>query len=239
MNYYRFHMGDYIRSTAHLSNEEDLTYRRLLDFYYDNEGPIPDETQMVSRRLRLDNQMVINILNEFFLLGENGWENNRANMEIAKYQSKKAQNQEVGKLGGRPKKTQMVSKRNPDVTQRKPKHNPNQQPITNNQQPILNNPFPLSMEASFETFWKAYPNKTGKGAARKSFYHLKPSVELVGVMLFGIERSKKSDQWRKDNGQYIPNPATWLNQSRWEDEPLSLPPEPQKTGRPKINFSEE
>jgi len=34
-----------------------------------------------------------------------------------------------------------------------------------------------------------------------------------------IERQKSSRQWTKDDGQYIPNPSTWLNQERWEDEP--------------------
>lgn len=37
-------------------------------------------------------------------------------------------------------------------------------------------------------------------------------------MLNAIETAKQSMQWNKDNGQYIPNPATWLNQKRWEDE---------------------
>ena len=37
-------------------------------------------------------------------------------------------------------------------------------------------------------------------------------------MLKAIEKQKGSEQWTKDNGQYIPHPSTWLNQSRWEDE---------------------
>ena len=38
------------------------------------------------------------------------------------------------------------------------------------------------------------------------------------VLLYAIALQKNSQQWKKDNGQYIPNPATWLNQGRWEDE---------------------
>ncbi len=70
----------------------------------------------------------------------------------------------------------------------------------------------------FDAFWNAYPKKVGKGAAEKSFKKLKPSGELLQKMLEAIERQRQSDQWRRDNGQYIPNPATWLNQSRWDDE---------------------
>jgi biotin operon repressor len=69
----------------------------------------------------------------------------------------------------------------------------------------------------FERFWSAYPKKTGKGAAFKSFKKAKdkPGIDALIVI---INTHKLSDQWKKDSGQYIPNPATWLNQRRWEDE---------------------
>lgn len=70
----------------------------------------------------------------------------------------------------------------------------------------------------FEIFWKAYPKKVGKGAAEKSFNKYKPSQALLETMLKAVEQAKQSAQWRRDGGQYIPNPATWLNQRRWEDE---------------------
>lgn len=71
----------------------------------------------------------------------------------------------------------------------------------------------------FKVFWKAYPKKIGKGAAEKSFNKYKPDDALLSEMVKAVETQKRSDQWQKDNGQYIPNPATWLNQKRWEDEP--------------------
>lgn len=67
----------------------------------------------------------------------------------------------------------------------------------------------------FDTFWSAYPKKVGKGAAEKSWQKNKPPLEEV---LVAIEKQKQTDQWKKENGQFIPNPATWLNQKRWEDE---------------------
>lgn len=70
----------------------------------------------------------------------------------------------------------------------------------------------------FQEFWKAYPRKIGKDAALKAFKKRKPSAELTASMIAAIEKQKRSEQWTKDNGQYIPNPATWLNQGRWEDE---------------------
>lgn len=70
----------------------------------------------------------------------------------------------------------------------------------------------------FEVFWKAYPRKVGKGHARKAWQKLKPSKSLIVDILAKIEAFKRTDQWTKENGQYIPYPATWLNQERWDDE---------------------
>ncbi len=73
-------------------------------------------------------------------------------------------------------------------------------------------------EAEFGRFWEAYPRKVGKAAARKAFARVQtdPAVLLDAVMA-----QRRSAQWTKDGGKYIPNPATWLNQGRWEDQ---LPP---------------
>ena len=70
----------------------------------------------------------------------------------------------------------------------------------------------------FSEFWSAYPKKVGKGAAEKAWQKIKPDADLHRRILAAIADAKESVQWQKDNGQYIPNPSTWLNQSRWEDE---------------------
>lgn len=69
----------------------------------------------------------------------------------------------------------------------------------------------------FERFWKAYPRKQGKGAAYKSWLKIRPSPDETQILLTAINKAKQSFDWKKDNGQYIPHPATWLNQRRWED----------------------
>ena len=76
----------------------------------------------------------------------------------------------------------------------------------------------------FDRFWAAYPRHVAKQEALKRFEKLNPSEELLETMLKAIEKQKGSDQWTRDNGQYIPYPSSWLNQSRWEDElPASAP----------------
>jgi len=74
------------------------------------------------------------------------------------------------------------------------------------------------IEERFEVFWKAYPKKKGKGEALKAFKKIAPSEELLQTMLKAIESVKQTEQWKRDNGQFIPYPATWLNQGRWDDE---------------------
>lgn len=70
-------------------------------------------------------------------------------------------------------------------------------------------------EDAFLAFWDAYPRKAGKQDAKKAFGKV---TEPLEKLLDAIEQQKKSKQWQRDDGQYIPYPATWLNQGRWEDD---------------------
>lgn len=70
-------------------------------------------------------------------------------------------------------------------------------------------------EQQFEEFWSKYPKKVAKSTAKKAFEKVSAPLE---TLLTAIERQKCSEQWSKDGGQFIPNPATWLNQERWNDE---------------------
>ena len=70
----------------------------------------------------------------------------------------------------------------------------------------------------FDAFWRAYPNRVGKDAARTAFDKRKVDDDLLALMLSAIAAQSKSEKWIKDGGQFIPNPATWLNQGRWMDD---------------------
>lgn len=74
-------------------------------------------------------------------------------------------------------------------------------------------------ETRFDEFWSAYPRKQGKGAAEKAWGKIKPNAKVFDQIMSAVESQKHCEQWQKHNGQFIPNPATWLNQRRWEDEP--------------------
>lgn len=73
-------------------------------------------------------------------------------------------------------------------------------------------------ESLFHIFWQHYPKKRDKGNAEKWFDKNKPTKELVELMVKQIERFKDTEDWKKQDGKFIPYPTTWLNGKMWEDE---------------------
>lgn len=87
--------------------------------------------------------------------------------------------------------------------------------------PFLNPDPPISPKGGlvgFETFWKEYPKKVGKGDAIKAWAKIKPLNGLVEEIIQAVISQKRSGDWTKDGGKYIPHPSTWLNGQRWLDE---------------------
>jgi uncharacterized protein YdaU (DUF1376 family) len=97
MHYYQFNIGDYIKATSHLTPDEDITYRRMLDMYYDTETPIPDDVKIVAKKIRMNPDVVESILKEFFTHTSDGWTNARADREITAYHGKIKQASNAGK----------------------------------------------------------------------------------------------------------------------------------------------
>jgi hypothetical protein len=74
----------------------------------------------------------------------------------------------------------------------------------------------VAATSDFVAFWQAYPKKTGKAAALKAWLKAKPPVAQV---LAALAWQTQSLQWNREEGRYRPNPATYLNEGRWQDEP--------------------
>ena len=124
MYYYQFHIGDYRSATLHLSNEEDLAYRRLLDMYYDTEKPIPLDVSWVAKRIKIPPVVVKDVLNDMFKQTEDGFIHSRCDKEIAVYKGfsdagKRGAAKRWGKGGDSPPITPLIA--------------------TNNHKPITNN----------------------------------------------------------------------------------------------------
>ena len=80
-------------------------------------------------------------------------------------------------------------------------------------------PTPLrGADVRFDRFWSAYPRKKAKDAARKAWAKRRPDDSMLASMLAAIAVQSKSAQWLKDGGQFVPYPATWLNDGCWQDD---------------------
>lgn len=105
----------------------------------------------------------------------------------------------------------------------------------------------------FNQFWYEYPKKKAKLAAMRVWAKLKPDDELFEAIMLGLRRARASIEWKREGGRFIPHPATFLNQGRWEDEYLPSEQRPSKrdlqnmsieeyveaaTGEPVLNTSE-
>lgn len=96
MNYYPFHLGDYAAHTSHLTWEEDLIYRRLLDVYYLRERALDPDTKKLARVIRMPKAItaIELVLSEFFTLQDDGWHNKRADAELVAMGEKKEVSEE-------------------------------------------------------------------------------------------------------------------------------------------------
>ena len=130
MHYFQFNIKSYHTDTVHLSNEEDLCYRRLLDMYYDTESPIPNANPTLTRRLRVGLKELESVLNEFFELTDLGWVNQHCEQVIAEYHAFIDKQRANGSKGGRRNKPTA----NPPLTDGNPNANPtiNNKPLTTN-----------------------------------------------------------------------------------------------------------
>ncbi len=205
MIWYKFHLGDYITHTTHLSDAEDLAYRRLLDLYYISEKQIPLNTESVSRKIRIDLDIVETVLEEFFERTDEGYFNSRCDAEIARYNKQVETNRSLGKMGGRPKKTESVTKRNPKLTLKEEDKDIN----------TISSVAPTT--SRFNDFWSAWPpskRKVAKTACEAKWKRqaLDPFADKI---IASVTRLRASEQWLTG---FDPAPLTFLNQKRWEDD---------------------
>lgn len=75
-----------------------------------------------------------------------------------------------------------------------------------------------SADDGFASFWELYPKKAAKPQALKAWKKINPRGHVLTDLMEGLEHQKTSSDWQKDEGKFIPHPATWLNGRRWEDE---------------------
>lgn len=187
MHYYQFNIDGYRAATAHLTNDEDLAYRRLLDMYYDTEDKIPLETEWVARRLRLACEVVNAVLVDMFVKHEDGWFHPVCDENIKHYQAMAEKNRANGRLGGRRKKPSGL----PVETDSEPnaKATNNYEPITKNHKPITKNQskeatvvatYPEGLDIESWERWLSYRKSIGKALKPASIEAAQESMIKFG-----------------------------------------------------------
>jgi hypothetical protein len=83
--------------------------------------------------------------------------------------------------------------------------------------PIARRQLNQQQAAWFAQFWQAYWHKIGKAAAQRKFATTVRTQETFTAVMDGIRRQTPEMSIREP--RFIPHPATWLNQERWQDEP--------------------
>jgi len=223
MNFYPHHIGDFNNSTRHLTRVERSVYRDAIELQYDSETVLTKDFDRLAKRLICvsdeEKSALKAVLEEFFTLKEDGYMNERCFIEIEKYRANTSAKARAGIASAASRQRKSTHVEHPLNTCAT-----NQEPITNNQEPsLMHNPSGLLSAAklpdcAFETFWKAYPKKKGIATARKAFNKLRPSQDLLQMILRAITIQAGSADWQMDDGKFIPYPATWINGQRWLDE---------------------
>jgi uncharacterized protein YdaU (DUF1376 family) len=137
VNFFKLYIGDYQRDTAALSLAEHGAYLLMLQHYYATERPLPTGRELyrlMRAETRLEREAVDSVARRFWRVTDDGLVNERADVELRKAEHQRTVNREIGKRGGRPKKTESVSE---SVSESEPKHNPNQTPDYNSPPPSL------------------------------------------------------------------------------------------------------
>ena len=218
MNFFKLYIGDYQRDTAHLSIAEHGAYMLMLQHYYATEKPLPTGKalhRMLRAQDRAERDAIDLVAEQFWTTTDAGLVNERADAEIAKARTQADTNARIARE--REDKRKASRQEHESCTNRATNDQPN-----HSQKRKPPNP-PAAVAAGFVEFWQAWPRKVSKGDAEKAWSKVRPDGILLAQILSAIgENLRKNEQWKRDGGQYIPHPATWLNRRGWEDELSAL-----------------
>jgi uncharacterized protein YdaU (DUF1376 family) len=203
MHYYTFNIGDYQSHTSHLDELEDIAYRRMIDWLYLHEKPLPESSEDIARiiRMRTHNERITNVLKEFFILQKDGYTHCRVLKEIKKYKNKsvKAKNSAKARWAIQGK----ASLGDANALRTQSERNANHKPITNNQEPIKDKDISpteiVDAEASTTTLDRVPYQKI------IDLYHeILPELRPV-IKINSTRQSHIRQRWKQD----LPNLEEW------------------------------
>ena len=202
-----WYAADWLEGTAELCISDRGVYVTIVNLIYARGGPIKEE---LLKRCCIDHGNAINAsLARLEALGKivrNGQEIDQKRCEKELERSRKR----VGK-----RLENLASSKENNVLEFPAVYNNQQSTISNQQKETRASRAPSNADA-FDRWWEGYPDKVGKGAARKAFTKALTKTSL-DQLISGVERYKST----KPVDRPWCNPATWLNQERWLDAPAT------------------
>ena len=214
MNWYKFRYAEYAASTRHLTELEDLVYRRCIDLYYGHKQPFPN-AEWAAKRIQIsDVQVVDSILKEFFRHGEDGYSYQQADDDLSDFEakSKKARDAVNARWAIRPhSERNTLEKKREEEIRKEEIRKEKKKPIP-----------PAAVAVRFGEFWQEWPSgmrKYGKELAMNSWAKQALDAEADAIIAH-VRQSAASEGWISG---YIPAPATYLNQRRWENQAAPVP----------------
>ena len=226
-----FYVADYLADTMHLTAEQHGAYLLLIMAAWKRGGALPDNDDQLAGIAKLSRaawRKNAAVIRTFFKRRDGMLIQSRVEREVEKTRRLSETRREIGLKGGRPRK-QAKSKPKPKANQNEtPARVASPSPSQIPSESIVETIVSTSAHArAFERFWAAYPNKVEKPAARKLFDAAVKRAGRLDVILGGLERAKASRKWCEG---YIPNPARWLRNDGWADEPDETARGPPLTG---------
>lgn len=214
MHYYKRNLGDYAKKAGRLTMLQHGAYTLLIDSCYDREvfPTLEQALEWTWASTEAEVDAVKFVLSRFFTLDKEGqYVQDRILEELLHYHKNADTNKRIAEER-EAKRREKSTKREQAVDESPPNH----KPLTTNQEPLTKEPKRESpYQALFNIFWSKYPKKVGKEPALKAFVKRKPDQHLLTQMLNAIGEQIRSESWIKG---FVPNPATWLNEGRWQDE---------------------
>lgn len=202
------YVDDFIGGTMCFANDELGAYLMLLIYQWNN-GAIENDNEAIERISRTKIDRLKKVLKKFQIT-DDGLVNKRCD-EIRRERERYIEGKSTaGKLGAEKRwhsdGTAMAQPLDMPC-------NPSPSPLP---LPKPNKKHSSSTDDGFGRFWSTYPRKIGKQAAKNAWRKAKGKPK-VDIIIEVVNQQKQTEQWQKDNGQFIPHPATWINQGRWDD----------------------
>ena len=236
MLYFQEHVGDEATRTAHLSMAEEGAYSRLKRRYAATEKPLPADKQALYRLARAstqaDKRAVDTILGELFVLTDGGYSIVQLDAQIKHYRVKSSKAKSSAEARWHPAGMDAMAMQLHAEIDATAMLTDNRKPETENRKPKTHTTQPATTvdatSTGFVCFWEKYPatkRKVGREQCLTQWIANNLDAKRAQIMA-ALDEDLASAEWGTDEGRYIPKPAKWLSEQRYERETPTQPLKP-------------